>query len=129
MKEELQLKLVEIINHIISGVSAAKDFTLSELPDVVTTFMAFSRAWETFNWLALAVAFGCALYVAIAKGYKSDKKDRYGSTADSAIAAMIVGTAASTLLGVSLIVQTKYLLLVWLAPKVYLIQTIAQMIK
>lgn len=129
MNDQLQSRLVEIIDAITTAVTAAKDFTMAELPDVVASFMAFSRAWETFLWLALVAVCVGAAWVAIKHGYASKKVGPYGMTADSRIAAATFGTGIAGGMGIAAIVQTKQMLMVWFAPKVYLLIHLAQLIK
>jgi hypothetical protein len=129
MNEQLQGKLVEIIDGMTAGVTAAKDFTLDQLPDVVTTYMQFSLVYETASLLFFVLLLAASLYVALTYGFFSKKRDRYGSTADSAITAMIFGGIASVLMLFITMIQFKHTLLIWFAPKVYLIKAIAELIR
>jgi hypothetical protein len=129
MNEQLQGKLVEIIDGMMAGVTAAKDFTIDQLPDVVTTYMQFSLVYETASLLFFVLLLAASLYVTLKHGFYSKKTDRYGSTAESAIAAMIVGSASSAMMLVITLIQFKHALLIWFAPKVYLIKAIAELIR
>ena len=45
MKDELQLKLTEILTAIQVGVSKTADFTLEQLPDIAQQYLLYGKVW------------------------------------------------------------------------------------
>lgn len=127
MKEELQNKLVEILASMQSTVGQAKDFTLSQLPDIAQSYLLFGRVTESLQ-IAASLALLC---VAAWAGYKCFVWGKEGSEdADGWEAFVIViGGFSGGIGGISFMLNISEFLLVWLAPKVWLIQEIAKLVK
>jgi len=119
----LETKLVEILGAISDGVAQAKDFAVEQLPDIAQQYILFGRAWETIV-LAISVAAVVGLVygtVKIAKSQNIDDSEQW-------VMALMVGGAAFLSLLIA-IDRLKDFLLVWFAPKLYLIQGLAQLVK
>jgi hypothetical protein len=148
MKEELQGKLVEILTSIQMAAGKASDFAMEQLPDIAQSYVAYGRAITSLGMFVavLLVAFGvyCMYWV--------NQHDAKGQRAyEAAIAAMAPAgqnyrpvfrhefpremdyfplqylpfVAAVLLFGFSV---NKFML-VWFAPKVWLLKEIATLIK
>jgi hypothetical protein len=118
MKEELQSKLVEILTSIQTAAGKASDFALAELPDIAQSYVVFGRAW-----LTLAVVLAVVWVVAVPLGARIIHK-RTGED--------IVWLSASISLVVPLIIlleSLKPMVMVWFAPKVWLLKEIAGLLK
>ena len=129
MNEELQSKLVEVLTGISEGVAQAKDFAVEQLPDVAQQYIMFGMVWETTAFVILTLLMlpslrlawvGFKTMTAINADYCDENK---GFTF------LLLGGIASLFLGFMAMVQLKALLLVWFAPKLYLLQGIAELVK
>jgi hypothetical protein len=125
MNDELQNKLAEVLGGIADGVSQAKDFAVEQLPDVAQQYIMFGLVWETAAFVVsfAVMAILCAgLFMLIKHRRRLDEVlVHFGATmlAIFAIPIWLIFVAASL----------KDLLLVWFAPKLYLLQGIAGLLK
>jgi hypothetical protein len=116
MKDQLQGKLVEILTGIQGAVGKASDFAMEQLPDIAMQYIYFSIAAYC---LGIAV-FGISSYVL----YRFTKYLVKEGEEVAVVTGMIfIGSTAIALYKVHM------LLMVILAPKVYLLKEIAGMIK
>jgi hypothetical protein len=129
MKDELQSKLVEVLAGISEGVAQAKDFAVEQLPDVAQQYIMFGMVWETAVLLALMAA-SAALATAAVWGLRR-ASSREAKWSEKETGGWVAAFAVLILLfvGVKTFAQMKPVLLVWFAPKLYLIQGIAGLIK
>jgi hypothetical protein len=123
MNDELQSKLVEVLTGISEGVAQAKDFAIEQLPDVAQQYIMFGMVWETtllviYAVLITLIAFG------LWKLWRSDAAD-----VETVAFITIFGGGTLVLLLIALVMQLKPFLLVWFAPKLYLLQGIAGLVK
>jgi hypothetical protein len=123
MNDELQSKLVEVLTGISEGVSQAKDFAIEQLPDVAQQYIMFGMVWET-SLLALYVTFMALIAFGLWKLWYSDTTDF-----EAASAGMVFGGFSLVGLLIAFVIQLKPFLLVWFAPKLYLLQGIAGLVK
>lgn len=127
MKSDLQDKLVEILGGIQGAVSKGSDFVLTQLPDVAQQYVAFGRVW-CFVDIAMC---GVILYV----GYRlikyaiTSKAVEFGDWAFSRLVSMIAGAIVSLVGFVAMGFAAQGALLVWLAPKVWLLKEIASLVR
>jgi hypothetical protein len=129
MNEELQSKLVEVLTGISEGVAQAKDFAVEQLPDVAQQYIMFGMVWETTAFVVLALLLLPSLRLAwnglkLITAKNSDYMDE-----NRGFTFLLLGGIASGLFGFSVMVQLKPMLLVWFAPKLYLLQGIAGLVK
>jgi len=130
MNEQLQSKLVEILAGIQSATKAAGDFALEQLPDIAQQYVAYGRMSATAHLIVFSVLVAAALYVFLAKGLlNKTEKNEYGHWKDGRMAASLGGGFISFLLGGIALTQVNNFLLVWFAPKVWLLKEIASLIK
>ena len=118
MDKELQGKLVEILSSIQSATGKAADFAVEQLPDIAQSYVAYGRATTT-----AAVVFGvlsCAWALwAIRKSEDGRNEDIY-----------VIGGMAATVVGmVAVLTNFSAMLLVWFAPKVWLLKEIGRLLK
>jgi len=120
--KELESKLVEIISSISDSVGQVKDFAVEQLPDIAQQYILFGMAWEAiaFIFLCLFLTFSIKLLI---WGFKNKE------THDAGIFAIQFGGFTSFLFLLLCVVQIKQVLLVFLAPKLYLIQGLANLVK
>ena len=148
MKEELQGKLVEILISIQTAAGKASDFAMAELPDIAQSYIAYGRAS-----LSAAVLFGLLIclggfyavhrvnlrHAAATRQFEKDLaahkegggrgmepyRSRYFESQDIMPAQFfpfIIG-------GVLVACTINQFLLVWFAPKVWLLKEIAGMLR
>ena len=129
MNDELQNKLAEVLGGIAEGVKQAKDFAVEQLPDVAQQYIMFGRMWETAAFVMLVAATVVCGWMVL-RGWRltSDKEASY-SDHDRGQMLMIFGSVPGFAIAIFLIVQLKAVLLVWFAPKLYLLQGIAGLVK
>ena len=129
MNEELQSKLVEVLTGISEGVAQAKDFAVEQLPDVAQQYIMFGMVWETTALVVLILLLLPSLHWAWV-GFKSmTANDADYSDESRGFTFLLLGGMVSLFLGFGAIVQLKAVLLVWFAPKLYLLQGIAGLVK
>lgn len=125
MKEELQGKLVEILTSIQSAAGKASDFAMEQLPDIAQSYVAYGRAVGTLAvvipLIVLVAGWLIAWRVYL---YKKDKESYYDP-----FRIMFPAILLSGLCLLSVVVATPQALLVWFAPKVWLLKEIAGLIK
>jgi hypothetical protein len=129
MNEELQSKLVEVLTSISEGVAQAKDFAVEQLPDVAQQYIMFGMVWETTAFVVLTLLLLPSLRLA-GNGLKllTDKNSDY-SDENRGFTFLLLGGIASGVFGFLAMMQLRLMLLVWFAPKLYLLQGIAGLIK
>lgn len=129
MKEELQGKLAEILTSIQTAAGKASDFAMEQLPDIAQSYVAYGRVWLTLQALWLAVVVVAALFVAARYGFMSTKKTSYGHWADERIFAAAAGSVIALVSSSFFMSMLQPVILVWLAPKVWLLKELAHMLK
>jgi hypothetical protein len=120
MTEELQGALTEILN----GVLTAKDFVISELPEVITQLLTWKVCENIVYFTLASTIVGSILYVShlMVKGLR-ERRDPCPEFV------YFVGCLVSI---IPVIVAIECLLKglqIWLAPKVYLIEYAASLAK
>lgn len=136
MKEELQGKLVEILTSIQTAAGKASDFALEQLPDIAQSYVVYGRMWATLVIGALLLGALIAVFVALRYGYldreavyKGDNQYRQGDWNEGRVFAAVAGTIAAVMLGGATVANASGFLLVWFAPKVWLLKEIAALVK
>lgn len=120
--EDLKKALTEVLNTILD----AKDFVLSEAPEVIQQLLRVELAISIFLILACCVVF----YLS----YKSffywscQDKDYEGDWETSKIAACALGGTASLAAFCVMITSFIDVLKITLAPKVYLVEYVSKMV-
>ena len=129
MNEELQSKLVEVLTGISEGVAQAKDFGVEQLPDVAHQYIMFGMVWETTAFVVLTLLLLPSLRLAWVGIKLLTANDADESDESRGFTFLLLGGIASLCLGFLAMVQLKAVLLVWFAPKLYLLQGIAGLVK
>lgn len=134
MKDELQTKLVEILSSIQSATGKASDFAMEQLPEIAQSYVLYGRIEATFWTLALsALAVACVI-VAVRFGFADREAVYKGGYSDGEwfarrIIVSVFGTIASVVVSASALHSVTAFLLVWFAPKVWLLKEIASLVK
>ena len=117
MKEDLQSRLLEMLTSIQNATSKAADFALAELPDIAQQYIAFGRIFETFMF-AVGTAALCFLVWVTIKIFRDVNKR-----------ASVVPAGATAFFFFLWVHQVKNVVLVWAAPKIWLITELAKLVK
>ena len=129
MKDELQLKMVEILTAIQVGVGKSADFALEQLPDIAQQYVLYGRVWHTASvlwWLAILAS---SVWVALRFGFLSKKVNRWDKWTDGRVAAAMSGTGAALITSYILLWEFRAAMLVWFAPKVWLLKEVAGLVR
>jgi hypothetical protein len=124
MNEQLQSQLAAILGSIHTGVAKASDFAMAELPSIAQQYVMYGRASITLGVVLGLVAFFTAYKLA----RFGASQTKYGEETEQILG--ICGAIAAGFIGlVLLLLNTSAALLVWFAPKVWLLKELAQLIK
>lgn len=124
MNEQLQSKLVEVIAAIQSDVGKSADFALAQLPDIAQQYVTYGRAWSIVSILLCVVVLG--LYYALVR--RAACYDGTGG-GELVIALAACGAPFAVFVALYLFLSIKEAAIVWVAPKVWLIQELARLLK
>lgn len=117
MKEQLQDKLVEIITSIQAATGKAADFAMTELPDVAQQYIEFGRVFEPL----IAV---CLFLLAVGFVFLTVQCFKHVDEGPSIFPGTVVLVSAFLFL-----CQLKDAIMVWTAPKVWLLLELSRLIK
>jgi len=130
MNEQLQAKLVEILSGIQTAVKAAGDFALEQLPDIAYQYIAFGKVYYTFIIVLAIVGIAIGLWLFIRKAIYGKQKDKYyDGWSDNRTAALAGGVGLTMFSFFMFVANLSNTLMVWFAPKIWLIKEIAALIK
>jgi hypothetical protein len=128
MKDELQLKLVEILTSMQTAASKASDFAMAELPEIAQTYVIYGRWVATFYVavsLLILVLGSYGVYLAFKEGQKPTMQQSDSIILGGGILGG-VGAFVGLIFTMSCIGN---FFLVWVAPKVWLLKEIAGLLK
>lgn len=121
MKDDLQNKLVGILASIQSTAAKAGDFAMAQLPDIAQSYVTYGRAQTALCMgLGLLLCMACALLYRHASTIQ-DEKESHGCS--------FAGSLAGAFGVLFLVMNASEALLVWFAPKVWLLKEIALLTK
>jgi hypothetical protein len=143
MKEELQTKLVEILGSIQTAAGKAGDFAMTQLPDIAQSYVVYGRAYYVLM-VVLGIVMAASSAWLLLRGrnaynegeeefkkvhpkgdYRILYRDNYTMGVPYFLLSGVVGAfGLAILLG-----HISSALLVWFAPKVWLLKEIATLIK
>lgn len=126
MKENLQNTVNEALKGIIETASQIKQFSLEQIPDVLNQLLIFKFAE------AIVVIVFCTIFITLSYIWFTilvSQEKEYGMWSDSKVIASIVGGFVSALSIVCIMLSIIDILKITLAPKLYLIEYAAHLIK
>ena len=129
MKENLTLKVDEILTSMQNAVGKAGDFAMEQLPDIAQNYVIYGRISSIVILLAhILFIFGFAFITRwlIKNPWKGEFGDERGLSNSISIFLSVVLVIILIFTAVN---QINAILLVWLAPKVWLLKEIAYLIK
>ena len=134
MKEELQSKLVEILGSIQTAAGKAGDFAMAQLPEIAQSYVLYGRALETSAVLLSLLVFVTGFYVAMKYGFLNKEAVHQTGYSEGEwfahrIVAVIGGLFGALGGFIGVCTNAPAFMLVWFAPKVWLLKEIAGLIK
>lgn len=128
MNDELQKKLVELLNHAERAGHEAFIFGKEQVPDVIQQLLRWKMA-EACVWVVVGLAIFDPAFVLLFKGAKESAKDIGDQNHAIAVGGTIFG-AVGVILGLSIFLLDLLILLkIYIAPKVYLLEYLREMLK
>lgn len=123
VNENLDKALAEIIDKAVSGVDSTVELLSGQIPDVVSQVLVFELAWCSLISVLSALCIACfvKLSVAGAKEKFEDYELNFG--------AMGFGALFSALSFWVFMEHIYDVLKIWLAPKIYLLEYAADLMK
>jgi len=131
LQTELLNKADVILGYVGNTVNAAVEFTKEQVPDIAYQFITFNRVYLSFIELASAIVLGIGLWLVINVAMRNTyafKQNRYGGCEARAFA-FIIGSLLGFISFLVFAVNLKSFLLVWFAPKLFLIVSLSQLLK
>jgi hypothetical protein len=132
MQAELLKRADSIFEGISSTVATGVDFAKEQVPDIAYQFITYSRVYLSVMMVITLIIFGISLWGCVGIGFRNTFKianDRGGNWEAPRVFAMLGGFVLAVISGISALQQIKLLTLVWLAPKIFLIQEIVHLVK
>lgn len=134
VSSNLQDALAVIINKTVAGVDAASGFLQEQIPDVIHQLLVWKMA-SAILAIVVNVAIAVVAVVLLLKLYKKAKeeldKNRWN---DGWMVATVISSCVYCVVGIPIHIITFYnasmmALQIWLAPKVWLIEYAAKLVK
>jgi len=125
MNEQLQAALLSILNSTISAATVAKDFLLAEIPEVIRQLLIW-KAVESGIWFGLGVVLTALSVFVLTKAVKFWKA---GYEKMDAAMFCSVATVLSGGCGICFTFTNLTWLKILIAPKLYLIEYAASLVK
>jgi hypothetical protein len=132
MNTELQSKLLEIVTSMQDGFLKTKDFAMEQLPSVANEYILFNRMYMSFLMLSIlgvAVTWGMFYKKTVIDSQKVKKSPYYDTRPDNFDTFKVVTMVLTVLLSFMFLLNLREFFLVWFAPKIFLIESIAHMVK
>ena len=127
MDKELASKLTEVVGNIQTSVGKASDFVISQLPDVAQQYIMWGRASETFYFLSCAIL-SVFCIVDLFKNIRAAQSAEYKTEAEFIVKSLVEGVASIALV-IGTFANASAFLMVWFAPKIYLLKGIGSLVK
>lgn len=131
MNNELQSQLANILAAIQSTAAATSDFAMAQLPDIAQQYVMYGRVkslWLTLTLLIAAIVMFWLSRWAYKNPWNGSKFswDREQKRSESNQAVIAISASVGGLLVLVNILQFNWM--VWVAPKVWLLHVLAQMV-
>lgn len=142
MNEELKALAVQALTEVLDTAIQVKDFAVEQAPDVIKQLLAWHFTMSIIGFATafvfLAIAFGFALYFNVKRPFpdsrSTEEEDKRGTNPrdiewNNRGAAIIASLIGLFIAGISL-VETEWIWLkILVAPKLYLIEYAASLVK
>lgn len=124
-------KLVEILSSIQKATEMSANFAIEQLPDIVQSYVAYGRVVNTVYSVLLLLTTLLLIFVVfkIYNAYLEEcKSARYVDGSAYAFLA-IFPTVGAIVFSMATIHRITECILVWVAPKIWLLQSLSNMVK
>lgn len=125
MNEELQQALAEMITSSVAVAGDALAFTKEQLPEVVQQLLVWKMTLSIV-WFSIGLLFLIASVVLLYKSNLMDSNIEYDDDINVGVAAI---SSVLVCIGIPSVVCNLAWLQIWLAPKVYLIEYAANLVR
>lgn len=131
LQQQLLDRADSIMDAIATTVSKASTFAAEQVPDIALQYVAFGRATLTTYIVIAVVLFCIAFWLLVRVGIMNSRKYPINSYNwdDRRIGATIAGIAMGSLAVITFLVNLNNFIMVWVAPKIWLINEIARLVK
>ena len=128
----LEGELIGILREVTNTAADAKEFVLSELPDVVSQVIMWYGVYNFIEFL-LGLSLLLIVFFTNKKVYYNKTDDEtwfQGLNSDEQFVALLPGSFASTIMaGIGILYINLQWLKIWIAPKLWLIEYTASLVK
>lgn len=124
MNENLQIAITELINKALSGADTAKDFIVSEAPEFVQQLIAWNFTWSLILW-CIGIVFICLSIIIPYKTWKKNDTQYWDEEWLLLFLIPVVGFVP----GIFMFAENFDWLKIWIAPKVWLVEYAATLVK
>ena len=131
MQQEVLNRADAIFSSIASTVSSTVDFAKEQIPDIAVQFITYSRAYytlvEILGFIFLSLVYWLVVSVAFKNRFKcvSPHNEWHGARVGALLfGLLLIIPTMGIIFG-----NTKTFLLVWFAPKIFLIQSLVNLAK
>lgn len=122
MTNDLQPLLVQILTSIHAAAGRAGDFAIAQLPDIAQSYIVYGRAWGLFSTIVMGAV---AIWLMVLVVRCCQRK----SVGDGEQILALLQFCGSMVFGAVALANVKFAFLVWFAPKVWLLERLAQLVK
>lgn len=133
MQQELLSRADAIFASVGKSIETAVDFGKEQLPDIAYQYLAFSRAYISLASIIEFIIMIIGLWLIINVGIRDTRKlgmDKWNADwVASRYSIVIFGFFIALISMIMFFSNLKPLLLVWLAPKIFLIQGMVELVK
>lgn len=129
---ELQAQLLAQASNVIDAVSKAASAAAAELPEIATQYVMYGQAMSSIYVGVGLVMLLVGLYVFIGMGLLNCKNfpaKSYGGWSDARAGSTMAGAFVSFIGIMALVTNLPTFVLVWFAPKIWLIKEIGSLLK
>ena len=127
MQEQLLGQASNILQSVTDTVSKATDFAATQLPDIAVQYVAYGRAFET----TLVLSGILIMAVVVAAAYQLVVKNVFKFSESEANWFILVLFLLPTFIAGAVVFfgNLAHFFMVWVAPKVWLIKELVQLVK
>lgn len=131
MQQELLNRADAIMASIGSAVNRGAEFVQGQVPEIALQYVAFGRAYETALMVISIMVFMVGLWLVVNVGCRNTYqfKNEYGQWHINRLVGLMLGLFPLSFGLLAISVNLKSFILVWFAPKIWLITEIARLVR
>jgi magnesium-transporting ATPase (P-type) len=124
MNADLQKQLTDLLTALSSTVTHTAEWAGQQIPPLIQEKILFGRIWETVLGVLLFASVAVAVTIVLYAWNDSNDWDE-----DARCFVVIVGTIGFVAFTTATIIQLQSIMLVWFAPRLYIIEWLHSMVK